>query len=141
MRQRLVWACAQHPRLGGESVAHIVPHELAAMVANWFLDTPLSGKAIGALLAANAGSAEAVRAAGAARLAQLRLQARCAAGALPVRSTVESEWARRMGGKPAPSHLLPVLHWRHECRSWNKCGLNALCGCFVPVLAFSLTLL
>jgi hypothetical protein len=43
VRQRLVWACAQHPRLGAESVAHIVPHELAGMVANWFLDTPLSG--------------------------------------------------------------------------------------------------
>lgn len=43
-----------------------------------------------------------MRTACAARMAKLRLQSRCAAGALPSdQNTVESEWVRRMGGMHA----------------------------------------
>ena len=97
VRQRLVWAMAQQPRLGGGSVAHKVPHELAGMVAGWLCDTPQTGAVIGAMLAAKM-PVEQVRAAGASRLMHLRMQAaRCAAGAVHD-NDIQSEWARRMGG-------------------------------------------
>ena len=97
VRQRLVWAMAQQPRLGAASVAHKVPHELAGLVAGWLCDTPQTGAVIGAMLAEQM-PVEQVRAAGATRLMHLRAQAaRCAAGAVHD-NDVQSEWARRMGG-------------------------------------------